>query len=64
MRNSQISWITEYMEEKLYLFSAIDADIENVKYHLSRCSVLEEIGEKKSAIIGFKRMLRGEISMT
>jgi len=36
---------------------AIDADVENVRYHLVRCDLLERLGEVRGALNGFKRLL-------
>eukprot|EP00095_Tigriopus_kingsejongensis_P008374 maker-scaffold856_size87843-snap-gene-0.23 protein:Tk08374 transcript:maker-scaffold856_size87843-snap-gene-0.23-mRNA-1 annotation:"general transcription factor 3c polypeptide 3" len=36
---------------------AIDADLENSRYHLVRCTLLEQGGEMRSAIRGYKRLL-------
>lgn len=36
---------------------AIDADLENTRYHLARCTLLEQSGEIRSAIRGYKRLI-------
>ena len=36
---------------------AIDADSSILKYHYTRCDLLEEIGDKKKALQGFRRLL-------
>ena len=36
---------------------AIDADSSILKYHYTRCNLLEEIGDKKKALQGFRRLL-------
>jgi len=36
---------------------AVDADPQCLKYHWSRCDLLEQLGEKSKALMAFKRML-------
>ena len=40
------------------LKKAIDADTSVIKYHVTRCDLLESIGEKKKALAGYRRMQR------
>ena len=39
------------------LRKAVDADPQCLKYHWSRCDLLEQLGEKSKALMAFKRML-------
>jgi hypothetical protein len=45
----------------LILFLAIDADVTNIDYYLRRAEILEELGDKNRAIIGFKRLLSSKL---
>ena len=36
---------------------AVDADPQCLKFHWSRCDLLEQLGEKSKALMAFKRML-------
>ena len=42
---------------------AIDADIENVRFHHARCGLLEEIGDARSALRGYRRLLASEFGV-
>ena len=39
------------------LKKAIDCDTSNIRLHVTRCHLLEEIGEKKMALRGYKRLM-------
>ena len=43
-----------------HYFSAIDADIEHIPFHLARCGILERLGDARAALRGYKRLLGGE----
>ncbi len=46
-----------YKEVHDFTSVAIDADIENIRYHHARCGLLEEMGDTRAALRGLRRLM-------